>query len=136
MGRYRVSDERRESGVVLLAVVALIHLSLVPEHAGQAPYVGGLFLLDGVTSGVSALGVRRDALVWGWVLGALVSLGTLVMYFEVRALGLPNFSEEHLVEHLGVAALVVEGLFLYVFARVLSTRSVTGRTTEVPSHRP
>ena len=81
------------------------------------------FVANFIGALVAAVGIYRDAM-WGWVLGALVAGGALVMYVVSRSVGLPGF--EHAVGRwsgpLGILSVVVEALFLAVFFLWLSVR--------------
>jgi hypothetical protein len=74
------------------------------------------FVVNLIGALIAAVGIYRDAL-WGWILGALVAGGALVMFVVSRLVGLPGF--EHAVGRwsgpLGIISLIVEVLFLAVF---------------------
>ncbi len=113
----------KPAAIVLIVVVGLIHLIGAPPHYRWAPYLGVGFVVNFIGALVAAVGIYRDAL-WGWLLGALVAGGALVMYVVSRSVGLPGY--EHAVGRwtgpLGVVSLVVEALFIAVFLLWLSTR--------------
>ncbi|HEX2097616.1 MAG TPA: hypothetical protein VHF46_00975 [Rubrobacteraceae bacterium] len=81
------------------------------------------FVVNFIGALVAAVGIYRDAL-WGWLLGALVAGGALVMYVVSRSVGLPGY--EHAVGRwtgpLGLISLVVEALFMAVLLIWLTTR--------------
>ena len=109
--------------ILLIVAVGLVHLVGAPPHYRWAPYLGVGFVVNLIGALVAAAGIYRDAL-WGWLLGALVAGGALVMYVVSRSVGLPGY--EHAVGRwtgpLGVLSLVVEALFLAVFLLWLSAR--------------
>ncbi len=113
----------KPAAIVLIVVVGLIHLIGAPPHYRWAPYLGVGFVVNFIGALVAAVGIYRDAL-WGWLLGALVAGGALVMYVVSRSVGLPGY--EHAVGRwtgpLGIVSLVVEALFIAVFLLWLSTR--------------
>jgi hypothetical protein len=119
----RVRRILKLAAIVLIVVVGLIHLIGAPQHYRVAPYVGVGFVANFIGALVAAVGIYRDAL-WGWLLGALVAGGALVMYLVSRSVGLPGF--EHAVGRwsgpLGILSSVVEVLFLAVFLLWLSAR--------------
>jgi len=81
--------------ILLIVVVGLIHLIGAPHpYVGLRPYIGVGFVANFIGALVAAVGIYRDAL-WGWLLGALVAGGALVMYVVSRSVGLPGF--EHAV---------------------------------------
>jgi hypothetical protein len=119
----RVRRILKLAAIVLIVVVGLIHLIGAPQHYRVAPYIGVGFVANFIGALVAAIGIYRDAL-WGWLLGALVAGGALVMYLVSRSVGLPGF--EHAVGRwsgpLGILSSVVEVLFLAVFLLWLSAR--------------
>jgi hypothetical protein len=119
----RIEGILKLAALLLIVVVALIHLIGAPQHYRVAPYIGVGFVANFIGGLVAAVGIYRDAL-WGWLLGALVDGGALVMYLASRSVGLPGF--EHAVGRwsgpLGILSLVVEALFIAVFLLWLSAR--------------
>ena len=119
----RIEGILKLAALLLIVVVALIHLIGAPQHYRVAPYIGVGFVANFIGGLVAAVGIFRDAL-WGWLLGALVAGGALVMYLASRSVGLPGF--EHAVGRwsgpLGNLSLVVEALFIAVFLLWLSAR--------------
>jgi hypothetical protein len=111
------------AAIVLIVVVGLSHLIGAPQHYRVAPYIGVGFVANFVGALVAAVGIYRDVM-WGWLLGALVAGGALIMYVVSRSVGLPGF--EHAVGRwsgpLGTLSLVVEALFITVFLLWLSAR--------------
>ena len=111
------------AAILLIVAVGLVHLRGAPPHYRVAPYLGVGFVVNFVGALVAAVGLYRDAL-WGWLLGALVSGGALVLYVVSRSVGLPGY--EHAIGRwfgpLGVLSVVVEVLFIAVFFLWLTTR--------------
>jgi hypothetical protein len=111
------------AAILLIVAVALIHLRGAPPHYGVAPYLGVGFVVNLIGALIAAVGIYRDAL-WGWLLGALVSGGALVLYVVSRSVGLPGY--EHAIGRwsgpLGVLSVVVEVLFMAVFLLWLIAR--------------
>ena len=123
------------AGGALILAAGLIHLVLTPEHFGEAPYLGLLFVADFIGAVVTAFGIYRGHR-WGWLLGALVAGGALVGYFVSGTVGLPGVERGHLLEPLGMVTKVVEALFLLLCGFEF-TRSLTGlrRWTLLGRHR-
>ena len=113
----------RLAAIVLIVVVGLSHLIGAPQHYRVAPYIGVGFVANFIGALVAAVGIYRDVM-WGWLLGALVAGGALIMYVVSRSIGLPGF--EHAVGRwsgpLGILSLVVEALFITIFLLWLSVR--------------
>jgi hypothetical protein len=106
----------RTAGIVLIVVTGLIHLVEAPEYFEAATYLGLLFAANVVGSAASAFGIARG-LEWGWLLGFLVAGGAFVAYVVSRTVGLPGLEDEvgEWAEPLGLASLIVEGLFVAAF---------------------
>ena len=104
--------------VVAIVATGLIHLATARDSFGEATYKGLLFVANGIGALVAAIGVYRDRADWGWLLGALVAGGAFLGYVLSRTVGLPGLpaEPEAWFEPLGVASLVVEAVFLIVFA--------------------
>lgn len=128
-----VAMERRQSqgasvsmtetwiGVALIALAGLIHLYEAPEYWGEVRYIGALFVVGAVGTGVAAVGMlRRER--WGWLLGLVVAGAMAVAYVLSRSIGIPQFREASLdkfLEPVGFASLVVEVVFVLVALRAL-----------------
>ena len=123
MSDSTVQSTLKLAAILLIFAVGLTHLIGAPPHYRVAPYIGVGFVVNFIGALVAAVGIYRDAL-WGWLLGAIVAGGALVMYVVSRSIGLPGF--EHAVGRwsgpLGVLSLVVEALFLAVFLLWLIAR--------------
>jgi hypothetical protein len=112
----RIQGILKLAAIVLIVVVGLVHLRGAPPHYRVAPYIGVGFVANFIGALVAAVGLYRDAL-WGWLLGALVAGGALVMYVVSRSVGLPGYEQAvgRWFGPLGVLSLVVEALFIAVF---------------------
>ena len=84
----------RASGAIIILVTGLIHLYDAPGEYQEALYMGILFIVFTLLSIVAAIGILRDQLIWGWLLGALLSLGAIVGYLLSRTIGLPLMEVE------------------------------------------
>lgn len=106
------------AGIILILATGLIHLVETPHHFEEAKYVGILFLLNGIGAIFSAIGIylQRN---WGWILGAIVAGGAFVFYLISRTVGLPATHAEEW-EALGIASLVIEGVFVLIALSAIS----------------
>lgn len=111
------------AAILLIIAVGLVHLRGAPPHYRVAPYLGVGFVANFIGALVAAVGIYRDAL-WGWLLGALVAGGALVMYVVSRSVGLPGYELAigRWFGPLGTLSVVVEVLFIAVFLLWLIAR--------------
>ena|SRR3989338_7097854 len=103
-------------GVMLILITGLIHAIEAPEGFSEAAYKGWLFYANGIGALIAAYGIiRRQS--WGWKLGLLIAVGSIVGYVASRTVGLPLIPAEpdEWLEPLGVASLIAEGLFVAIF---------------------
>lgn len=103
--------------IIFLIVTGLVHLIDAPDALSEAAYKGWLFYANALAAIVAAIGILRGERSWGWNLGALVALATIMGYVASRTVGLPQIPAEPdaWLEPLGVLSLVVEGGFLVVY---------------------
>jgi hypothetical protein len=122
----------RLAGVVLILAVGAIHLLEAPAHFEAAAYLGVLFAINFVGTLAAAIGIFRGAKGWGWTLGALISVLSLLAYLASRQFGLPGFTEAagKWDEPLGTLAMILEGLFLAGWLSV-----ITGLAVAAPDKR-
>jgi len=76
-------------GIIVILVAGLIHLYDAPGEFQDAPYMGILFFAFFLGSIVSAVGIYRGELLWGWALGGLLSIGAIIGYLISRTVGMP-----------------------------------------------
>jgi hypothetical protein len=106
---------------MLVLATGLIHGVEGPAHYHEAAYQGLLFFLNAAGALVAARGISRGAKLWGWTLGVLISAGALMLYLISHTIGLPGLEiDEEWFEPLGVASLLVEGLYVLVYASVMT----------------
>ncbi len=98
-------------GVILLIITGLVHLYLVQEEFEEAAYIGVLFFLNFLGSFIAAVGVLRGQ-AWGWLLGLLVTSGSVAAYILSRTAGLPGHPAEEWTVPSGLLSLAAEILFV------------------------
>ena len=120
------------AGLALILTVGAIHLIEAPAHLKAALYLGVLFAMNFAGTLVAATGIFRGAKGWGWTLGALISVLSLLAYLGSRLFGLPGFAEAagEWDEPLGTVAMILEGLFLAGWLSV-----ITGLAVAAPDKR-
>jgi hypothetical protein len=111
-------------GIILILLTGLIHLIDAQDNFKDATYKGLLFVANGIGAIIAAIGIYRGARKWGWGLGLLVAVGAIIGYIISRTIGLPGLEiDPHWSEPLGVASLIVEGLFTVTALYALSSRT-------------
>ncbi len=123
MSTIAVSRELKLAAILLILAVGLTHLIGASPHYRFAPYIGVGFVVNFIGALVAAVGIYRDVL-WGWLLGALVSGGAIVLYVISRSVGLPGFEQAvgRWFGPLAIISFIVEAAFLAVFFLAVSSR--------------
>src|SRR5712691_6701144 len=112
---------RTWDGLMLVLATGLIHGVEVPANYHEAAYKGILLFLNAAGALVAARGIYRGEKLWGWTLGVLISAGALTLYIVSHTIGLPGLEiDDAWFEPLGVASLLVEGLYVIVYASVMT----------------
>jgi hypothetical protein len=103
--------------IIAIIVTGLVHVIDAPDAFQEAAYKGWLFALNGVGALVAAIGIYLRKRAWGWDLGLLIAVLSIVFYIFSRTVGLPYLPPEpdEWFEPLGVISLLAEGLFLAVY---------------------
>jgi hypothetical protein len=121
MNTHTLARTRTWAGILLVLATGLIHGVEGPAHYHEAAYQGLLFFLNTAGALVAARGIYRGATLWSWTLGVLLSAGALMLYLVSHTIGLPGLDiDDAWFEPLGMASLLVEGLYVIVYASVLT----------------
>ena len=121
MNTHTLARTRTWAGILLVLATGLMHGVEGPAHYHEAAYQGLLFFLNTAGALVAARGIYRGAKLWGWTLGVLLSAGALMLYLVSHTIGLPGLDiDDEWFEPLGIASLLVEGLYVIVYASVLT----------------
>ena len=121
MNTQALSRTRTWAGLVLVLATGLMHGVEGPAHYHEAAYQGILFFLNAAGALVAARGIYRGAKLWGWTLGVLISAGALTLYIVSHTIGLPGLEiDDEWFEPHSVASLLVEGLYVLVYASVMT----------------
>ena len=98
-------------GIVLILEAGLLHYIASQDASLRAPYLG--YLLVGMFLGtvVSAVGIYRQK-PWGWLLGCILAVCSLIGYVWNSTLGLPQLAPVPWLYPYAIAASVSEVLFL------------------------
>ena len=100
----------RGLAIFLIIEVGLTHY-FSADHAFEEAWIEGyLFVANFLGALLAAYGIYRRK-TWGWVLGFLVSGGSMLAYIWSRTSGLPGLPVEEWIDPWGTTAFIVEGLF-------------------------
>ena len=104
----------RWAGASLIFLVGGAHVLISGEHFLTAPYLGVLFLANFFGSVAVAFALYWSPNRWPWLLGDLISGGTLVGFVVSRTVGLPGAPEfvGQWFNIAGLLTLMVAGAFL------------------------
>lgn len=125
---YRTTLLRRVLGVIFLIVIGIIHLFIIGAGFHLQEYLGVLFILDTIISFVGALWIAFSDASFGWLLGTLAAVGSLVGYLVTRTLSLPGLHILPWNAPFGLPALIAEALFTVLALFALARRSSTRMT--------
>src|SRR5215212_9354723 len=115
----RASRPLMLAGVVLILLVGLNHLIDAPDSMSESTTKGLSFYANFVGAIVAAVGIFLHR-TWGWALGILVAAGAFVGYIVSRTVGIFGLPPDVWLEPIGIAALVVEALFIAVALRAFT----------------
>lgn len=106
--------------LALMAITGVVHLIDASDAFGEAAYKGLLFIANGVGAAVAAYGIWNHKR-WGWLLGLLIALGSVLAYITSRTIGMPQIPAEpdEWLEPLGVISMLAESGFLVMGIWVL-----------------
>jgi hypothetical protein len=104
----------RWAGAALIFLVGGGHVLISGEHFLTAPYLGVLFLANFFGSVVVALALYWSPNRWPWLLGDLISGGTVAGFVVSRTIGLPGAPEfvGQWFNIAGLLTLMLAGAFL------------------------
>jgi len=100
--------------IVLILEVGLLHIITAQAEYEEAAYMGYLFAANFFGSLIAAFGIYHKQL-WGWVLGLLISAGSIAGYIWSRTLGMPGMQVEEWLAPYGIMAMSVEGIFILLY---------------------
>jgi len=104
-------------GMTVMLLAGLIHLYNAPGEYQDAPYMGILFFGFFLASIISATGIGHGQFQWGWMLGALLSIGAIVGYLISRSVGFPFIGSEDWGPPLAYFSLFLEVFYFIPFLR-------------------
>ena len=117
------------AGIASILVVGLIHLVDASGSMVESASKGISFYLNALAAVVAAVGIYKARMVWGWGLGALVAASAFAGYVVSRTVGIFGLPPDAWMEPIGVLSLIVEGLFVVLFAyAALGRRTLAARS--------
>ena len=119
----------RRAAAGAMAGTGLIHAALAPEYMAEQTYVGLLFIVGAVISGLVAIRLWRGEDAAAWVLGAVAAAGMAVGFVLSRTVGLPGFHESEW-EMSGVLSVMLEAGFVAAAVTALGRLGMSGRGSE------
>lgn len=97
--------------ITLMIETGLIHLLTAQVEYDKAPYLGYLSMLNLLGAMITVFGIYHKQ-TWGWLIGFVVSIGSIAGFVWVRTQGLPGLRPEPWVYPFGLVAIAAEGLFI------------------------
>lgn len=119
--------------IILILAAGILHYVTAAEEYSKARYMGVLFLANFLGSLISAFGISRRKLGWGWMLGVVIAAGSIVGYVLSRTAGMPGMEVEEWYDPIGIPALIAEALFLLVFVLARPWSASAAQEAESPS---
>jgi hypothetical protein len=102
-------------GMIVILISGLIHLFDAPGEFQEVPYMGILFIIFFLGSIVSAIGIYRGELVWGWLLGGALAIGAVIGYVISRTVGMPRMEIEDWGPPLAYLSILLEIIYFVPF---------------------
>ena len=103
----------RGLAIFLVIEIGLVHYFSSQHEFEEAWILGYLFMANFLGALVAAYGIYRQKR-WGWGLGLLIALSSLVAYVWSRTVGLPLLPAEEWLYPWGVTSVITEGLFCWL----------------------
>lgn len=114
-------------GVALVFLTGYMHFIELPEYFfedGKSRLKGVMFLINSIVAVISAIGIARGSLTWGWKLGALIAGGSFIFYMIDRLVGIPFLWEQGSWDDSnGYRALVVEAAFVALYIGLFTPKT-------------
>jgi hypothetical protein len=97
--------------ILLIVQIGLLHIFTAQKEYDEAAYMGYLFAANFFGALVAAFGIYHKQL-WGWILGFVISLGSIAGYIWSRTLGMPSMNVEEWFSPYGIVSMSLEGAFI------------------------
>lgn len=97
--------------IILIVQIGMLHILTAQKEYDEAAYMGYLFAANFFGSLIAAWGIYHRWL-WGWMLGFVISAGSIAGYIWSRTLGMPEMNVEEWFSPYGIVSLSLEGAFI------------------------
>jgi len=97
--------------IALIVEIGLLHIYNAQAEYEEAAYMGYLFAANFFGALAAARGIKNNQL-WGWMLGMVIAIGSIVGYAWSRTLGMPGMVVEEWLSPFGIVAISLEGAFI------------------------
>jgi hypothetical protein len=100
--------------IALILGIGMLHIMTAQNEYDEIAYMGYLFAANFFGSLIAAFGIYHKQM-WGWVLGALIAVGSIAGYAWSRTLGMPGMNVEEWGTPYGIVSITIELLFVIIF---------------------
>jgi len=97
--------------ILFIIQIGLFHIFTAQKEYNEAAYMGYLFAANFFGALLAAFGIYHKQL-WGWILGFVISIGSIVGYIWSRTLGMPSMNVEEWFSPYGIVSMSLEGAFI------------------------
>lgn len=97
--------------IVLILEIGLLHIMTAQGEYEEAAYMGYLFAANFFGALIAAWGIYHRWL-WGWMLGLVISIGSIAGYIWSRTLGMPGMNVEEWFSPYGIISIALESAFI------------------------
>ncbi len=98
-------------GLVLILEAGILHYAASQDAYLKAPYLGYLLMAETFGTLIVAVGIYHKQ-AWGWMLGVVLSIGSLVGYVWNSTIGLPQLAPGSWLYPYSIVASVAEAMFI------------------------
>lgn len=96
--------------ILLMVEAGLIHLITAQIEYDKAPYLGYLSMVNLLGAMIAIFGIYHKQ-AWGWLIGFVVSVSSIIGFVWMRTQGMPGLKIEPWFYPYGLVTVTAEGLF-------------------------
>lgn len=101
-------------GMILILETGIIHYYTAQSQYDKAGYMGYVYVAFFLVTLISAFGIYHRQ-VWGWGIGLVLSVNSIIIFFGSRTLGLPGMSVSEWLAPFDIIAASMELLFIVLY---------------------